>query len=313
MNMRSPIGGAGFDAPPSVNAQAASQEEGTWFEAPTRFGRLRLRTASGVARHAAEAALALDRCEPLLASLDAWTGLDLAWCWSTARSGRLATGSGACAVWRSDAGAGPGPSPSGGSAGLIVWPWGLLRALPAPAQALAQQLQWSAVPVLLSIAQLRISIDELRQLEPGGAVLLPPSLRPAWLGMLRSAGESTYAGFGVPVSLESLFKPRLVKIRARADATAAIADPSSAAGDGDMQLCEVRLATHHAVAGDQLTGWFDTELGEAGPQASLWRCATPSEAAFCMAIGRLMPWGHGWALALEALCEEENQVIAKLD
>ncbi|HJW12185.1 MAG TPA: hypothetical protein VJ598_10380, partial [Albitalea sp.] len=148
----------------------------TWFEAPTRFGPLRL-CAVAEARHAADAAITLQRCEELLAALDDWTALALPWRWIAAPVTRAATGLDAHAQWQA------------GDAALDCWiesPWALLRALPAPVDALASRLHWPALPVLLSLAQLHLLDDELRQLEPGGALLLPPLSQ----GTLRTLGES---------------------------------------------------------------------------------------------------------------------------
>jgi hypothetical protein len=97
----------------------------------------------------------------------------------------------------------------------------------------------------------------------------------------------------VPVSLERPQLPRLLPAEhCEADAGAA----------GDERIdCEVRLALPLPVSAATLAGWrAGLSIGEAGPLASLWRLAGDG-AAQCLALGRLMPWGDGWALAIEAL------------
>jgi hypothetical protein len=295
---------------------------GTWFEAASRYGPLRLCTGAvcGVARHAADAALALHRCEELLGALDRWTGLELDWRWAPSPPARMVSGSDARAWWRPGAGVQVTDSTSQDPECLIAWPWGLLRALPAPGDVLVRQLQWLTVPVVLTISRLRIGADELGLLEPGGALVLPQSLLPPWHGVLRGDGEPAGAGCGVPVALASPWKPVLVNTRAPADDSDDSDDDTLFdAGLGTAQtiagercLCEVRLATPHALAGDRLTGWFESELSEVGPHATLWRCASARAPALCLAIGRLMPWGDGWALGLESLCEETVPFIAQM-
>lgn len=278
---------------------------GNWFEAATRFGPLRLRTGMAAARHAAEAALALQRCEELLAALEQWSGAELAWGWIAAAAVQGIPGAEAHALWR------PTPSASDAAADeaiLIVWPWALLRALPAPPDALARRLVWPAVPVVLSIARMRIGRDELALLEPGGAVVLPPSLQPPWRGVLRSAAEIAGPAAGIGVDLSSPLQPRLLETRTDADESR-----TAEVDNGGPDVCEVQLAAPHALAGDRLTGWYDEPLTGTDKQhahASLWRCAHGRMPTLCLAIGRLMPWGEGWALALEALCDDTLPVLA---
>jgi hypothetical protein len=264
---------------------------GAWFEAPTSGGPVRL-YASGTARHASDAAVALARCDALLDALDAWFGAALDWRWIAAPASVTATASHARAHWR------PEPGTKGGKKELacrLELPWALLRTLPAPDTALAQQLHWLDVPVVLAIAQLRVGEEELALLEPGGAVVLPESMQRNWIGTLRALDEPARAGAGVPVSLPSPWSPRRIKAGARAETGGEAA--------GNRVLCEVRLAIPHAVAGDRLAGWYEGDLGEVGPRAGLWRCATERAPAACLATGELMPLGDGWALALQELYE----------
>ncbi len=44
-------------------------------------------------------------------------------------------------------------------------------------------------------------------------------------------------------------------------------------------------------------------LAESGLRAALWRYATPRLAGQRLAGGRLMPWGDGWAFAVQTVIE----------
>ena len=93
---------AGLGAPvvaPAPRDAASALDTGAWFEAATSAGSVRLCafTGQGV-RHAAEAALALERCEALLQGLHAWTGIALDWRWSPSAP-RRPSGSHAAASW----------------------------------------------------------------------------------------------------------------------------------------------------------------------------------------------------------------------
>lgn len=276
---------------------------GTWFEAASPSGLLRLHTGdAGTVRHAADAALALLRCEALLAELDAWSDQLLDWRWS---------GQGAHAAQ----GAHAVPAPDaiqvgwrGGSLRLVL-PWAWVRARPAPSALLAAELDWPRQQAVLGIAWLRLSGDELQALEPGGAVILPPSLRPGWTGMLRGETDNLADDFdasaGAPVSLTDPRAPRLLR-RARPAATPEPAGdmPSPVAGDASGVLCEVRLALRRSVLADRLAGWHVESLHDLVHDdlaASLWRCEGQGGPARCLAQGHLLPWGDGWALGLEAL------------
>lgn len=276
-------------APPQRSAHATALA-GAWFEAAAPGGSLRL-YASGTARHAADAAVALGRCEALLDALDAWLGTMLDWRWIAAPAAVTSTASHARAHWRPDEAA-KGKKDQGCRLEL---PWSLLRVAPAPDEPLARQLQWADVPVVLSIAQLTIGRDELALLEPGGAVVLPASMHAGWHGVLRAVDEACAPTTGVPVALASPVSPSRIKAGGRPEGRAEAARDSVA--------CEVRLGLRHAVPGDRLAGWFEGEFGEVGPRAGLWRCATDREPATCLANGELMPWGDGWALAIGDLYE----------
>jgi hypothetical protein len=285
---------AGFAMVRPVAARPRSNETGAlagaWFETQTPGGSLRL-YASGSARHAVDAAVALARCEALLDALDGWLGTALDWRWIAAPASVTATASHARAHWRPD----EGTKSKKDQGCRLELPWALLRNLPAPDETFARQLHWPEVRVVLAIAQLPIDRDELALLEPGGAVVLPPSMQSRWHGVLRALDEPASSAAGVPVALASPWSPRRVRTGAHTDVRAEAA--------GDRMLCEVRLALPHAVAGDRLAGWFEGDLGEVGARAGLWRCATEREPAACLATGELMPWGDGWALAIQDLYE----------
>jgi hypothetical protein len=266
-------------------------ELGTWFEAPTPHGPLRLYAsdALGAARHAAEAAVLLHRCEEWLGGLDAWHGAPLEWRFTEGPAcGATATAPQQVRIhWR-----------DGGHQLMGPWPW--LRSLPAPAAGFAERLNWPALELVLVAARLQLGDEDLQALEPGGAVLLPESMQPGWTGWLRGAADAASAGPGVPVRFTTPAEPMLV-----AGTCAAAAPPPVHLG---ATACEVRLAVTQGLGADRLAGWRDEPLpGLVAPDlgASLWRCATARERARCLAHGRLMPWGDGWALALQGMSEAE--------
>jgi hypothetical protein len=266
--------------------------------------------APGSTRHAADAALALHRCEELLEALDGWAaqvGAVAAAIASTPADGSSRPASGAAPTqpldWRwiatpGRAGIGPGhafvgwPEP----ACRLVAPWAWLRARGAPPAALAGRLQWPAVDVVVAVARLRLERDELGRIEPGGAVLLPPSMRRPWRGRLRGADEADDAGVAI-----ELISPSAARLLGHAVAD----EPAPPQDDVDGRIaCEVRLACDALLPADRLAGWRDDVLPEFGARAELWRCAAPRRPPLKLAGGRLMPWGDGWAMAIEALAEE---------
>ncbi|WP_280156080.1 hypothetical protein [Piscinibacter sp. XHJ-5] len=280
-------------APIAAQEAAPALDPGAWFEAATSFGPVRLCAFIGApVRHAADAALALHRCEALLGPLQQWSAQALDWRWLPAAGQRVSGASHGCARWQRRGEGSAGPT---GAMGLLSMPWPLLRSLPPPPAELAASLRWPAQPVVLSVAQFHLAEDELAQVEPGGAIVLADSLAAPWLGRLRAATEPVQPGLGAPVALAPPSVPRLVRARPGGG-------PVHGERSDSRVACEVRLAMPHTLPGDRLTGWRDDEpLPEPGPQASLWCGFDPREPALCLAEGRLMPWGDGWALAIHTL------------
>jgi hypothetical protein len=277
-------------APPAPGWSAL----GTWFEAPTPHGPLQLYLgeSDGPARHASGAALALHRAAPVLKLLDYWLAEAAPhWRWREAPTPRL------CATtvrlpWLH-------------TCHQLIAPWPWLRAQPAPPDTLTDRIQWPAMHAVLTIDRLRLSADELQQLEPGGAVLLPESMRPGWTGQLRATTELDErnegpADAGLAVALDDPARPRVLPGEP---------PPLQAIGPGG-QPCEVRLHLQHTLPADRLTGWRPDSLQEAitpGLAASLWQTAAAREPVRCLAHGRLLPWGDGWALLIDGLGEEPEQ------
>jgi hypothetical protein len=205
----------------------------------------------------------------------------------------LSAGSHAAPRWRLDA----------ALHGRLELPWSLLRGLPAPSPELAAALDWPPVRAVLAASRLRIDADELARLEIGGAVLLPESFRAPWAGRLRGADEPAHASTGVPVDLGAPSAPRL-----RPAAGTSQAAPAGDAADPRI-ACEVRLDAVLALPGDHLGGWLDVVLDGVGAGAGLWQCAGAHGPARPLAAGRLMPWGDGWALAVDVLDDNESTLL----
>ena len=292
---------------------------GTWFEAPTPHGavQLYLGEAEGPATHAAAAALALRRAAPLLDLLDAWLG-DAApdWRWRQGGAARLGTAA-VRLPWRD-------------SCHQLIAPWRWLRALPAPPEALAARIQWPAMDAVLAISRQRLSAAEVHQLEPGGAVLLPESMRAGWTGGLRAATEAGEAegvdvsdaadvagqaidtdrpreavAAGIAVALDDPARPRVLPGGPRQPAACA---DRTGGRPGDSH--EVRLHLRRTLPAHHLAGWDAEALHDAITAhlaASLWQTAAAREPARCLAHGRLLPWGDGWALLIDGLGEEAEQ------
>jgi hypothetical protein len=293
MRMQAGLGAPAAAAPPRDASSAL--DTGAWFDAATPHGTLRLCAFTGQAvRHAVDAVLALDRCEALLVALEAWTGIALDWRWNPTPP-RRPSGSHAAATWEP-----PAPeadAPPHELVGLLSLPWALLRACEAPDAALAASLRWSSVPAVLAVASFKLDAADATLLEPGGAVVLPDSLQSPWHGRLRGADEP--AGPGALVRLDTPALPQLVRGHAAEDPSSHVL--SGAAVD-ERIACEVRLALPHTLPADRLTGWHDGQtLADAGPRATLWRCAADDLPAQALAAGRLMPWGDGWALSIESI------------
>ncbi|HET9645889.1 MAG TPA: hypothetical protein VFP68_21615 [Burkholderiaceae bacterium] len=268
---------------------------GVDFEVITDAGTVRLQLQTPAVRHAVDAALALQRCDELLESLQRWTGFGLDWHWCPRAAARLPATTHAGVRWAlqpdSDATLPPcGVAPP--LQGRLDIPWQLLRELPAPDEDLAPCLEWTHVPVVLAVSEFSLSGEELSQLEPGGAVVLAESLSPVWQGRLRAAEESSCAGAGVPVSLSL---PSACRLAGRAS--------HDIGGRLDERIpCEVRLAMPSTLPGDRLAGWSEGDLlPEPSSRASMWCLPPGTSDAMCIAVGRLMPWADGWALAVESV------------
>ena len=143
------------------------------------------------------------------------------------------------------------------------------------------------VPPNTVINGLALAADELDALEAGGAVVLPESMRPDWRGVLRARGEPLASG--APLALATPHAPQVV---ARDAATPALSL------DAGAVMCEVRLAGTPMVAIERLAGWQPGSVGHLGERAVLWRCDGVSRRC---AAGTLMPWGDGWALAIDTV------------
>jgi len=271
---------------PVLPLDTAVAQEVTRFDAATRFGAMSLQVDGVPAAHASAAALLLDRCDALLDALDSWLHSALDWRWIDATPAAEAA--------RPCASAHGAVEGDDSSAAALTWrlevPWALLRCLGAPPEALAQRLQWSAVPAVLVVSQPAIDEAELRLLERGGAVVLPESMQAPWRGLLHAPQES--AGHGLVVELPGADRARLV------GAPAAVRDPAEPIG---RPLCEVRMTTTRPLAPEQLAGWAAGSTLELAPRASLWRCAGPSATERYLAGGRLLPWGDGWAMLIESV------------
>ena len=256
------------------------------FEAPTAEGAVRLWVHEPV-RHAADAALALAACAPLLDALDAWFGFAPAWRWCAPGTPSGGVPPHARAQWHcDDAGAKP-------VACRIELPWSLLRQLDAPPAPLDKQLHWSAAPAMLVLARLQLDDVELEMLEPGGALLLPCSMTVPWQGWLRAADEGAAVDAGLTVSLSDPWHPQVVPVVER--------QPPAEQPDGAVY--EVRLALPRPLDAAQLAGWQAGTPAEPDTRASLWRCTGDGGSGRYLASGALMPWGDGWALHLETLAD----------
>jgi hypothetical protein len=265
------------------NALAPTVAMGSHYEAATSSGPVRL-VILGMdpARHAADAAVALDDCADLLDELDAWLGNTLDWRWCRSFQGDPATSVSLAAriglAWRE----GPGGPPRC----RIELPWAMLRALGAPRQTLHTRLVWPEVPVILSLATFDLEPGESLALEPGGAVLLPDSFSADWRGRLRAVDEPV--GSGVPLSFGTPGRPQVLPL------------PADGAAAAEPLRYEVRMFGPSLVRADRLAGWSGWDFRLPDTPARLWRCGTDEDPAECVATGQLIPWGAGFALLVES-------------
>jgi hypothetical protein len=264
------------------------------YEASTDHGdlRLELETVSAAAPAcAAEAALRLALAEPLLQALEEWlealpgSAGPPDWQWQGA-PGQGPAG-GAVARW-----AGPGV---GASLGL---PWSLLRRLPPPPDALARELLWLPVEAELVLATLTLPPEEEAALEPGGALLLPASFEPDWIACLRAADERTG---GLLVVVDPAGTAVRQCIGAQEPGVASAADLP------EPDCLSLRCALPQALAPELLLGWRDEAIAvDLGRPVDL-ACPPPGATLagpapeIRRAQGRLMPWGEGRALWIEAV------------
>ncbi|MEP7280380.1 MAG: hypothetical protein ABI696_00265 [Rubrivivax sp.] len=278
---------------PHTHARASADGDVlAWFEAPSAQGALRLavRVDGAGIRHAADAAIALGDCEPLLAGIDDWAAEPIEWRWRGPASGSGDDDEPAVRSW-------------------LVWPGGRamltcpldwLRARAAPQGDWARELALPALAATLVGGRMRVPVGALCDLEVGGAIVLEPSFRPAWYGVLSANGEearSDLAGSTVALAGVADATPALPRFVSGVDRTTVL----QAVGNADDPLCELRLALPNPVAAAGLAGWCAGPVGPAGPAASFWLCGDPLRPARRLAGGQLMPWGDGWALAVQTL------------
>lgn len=230
--------------------------------------RLTLQDGAGLAPGcAAEAALRLAEAEPLLAALEAWWGENLEWNWD---ADATSSASEAKAQWT-----GPGLT------ARLDLPWALLRQRPAPMGELAAMLRWAPATAHVVLAALDPSPAEEALLEPGGVLLLPASFEPAWRVELRAEGEPEGMALSIERPEQPAWKP---------------APAQRVRGSWEVR-CEMT-----AVDAEVLAGWRAPDGGVRLPAeggATLWE--TPAgEPARRRATGRLLPWGCGNALWIDA-------------
>ena len=268
-----------------------------WFVADTSSGSLGLALTQGATppRHAADAALALWAIEPLLVALDAASAEPLHWRWQPQRP-TPAPGLSLC--------------PRGDSGVHVHLPWTWLQTQSSPgdpckSSSWVQAFEWPRVPATIRAGQLRLSAEELDELEPGGAVLWHMAGMGPWNGRLVcEAGAIDLASVELCGAADvGPLAPRLVRPQPAQPAQPA---RPAAPTEGHGRLCELRLELaspfdpRHLIAGH----------ADANPHrlptygcATLWQCAEGPHAERRLASGQLMPWGDAWALAIESLCD----------
>jgi hypothetical protein len=256
------------------------------FYAETHAGIVRL-SLEGTAHHALDAAIALDAFTDLLDALDCWLGIELAWRWCPSDAPSINSCSCALAHVHAD------DADDAGATCRIEWPWPLLRQLVAPDESLACRLHWDAAPAMLRVAQLTLDEDERSMLEPGGALLVPQSMRDGWRGWLRAVDEPTDAGLPLPLAAPAA-SPNAH--------TSTSTDATSPVGTPGADLYELRLGLPGTLPTGVLAGWQRAPLNRLSEyEATLWRCTEGNETACKLASGILVPWGDGWAMHIQAL------------
>lgn len=306
-----------IEVPTRLRAAASDLESGhspdrtppslTWFVAETGTGPLRLGLPCGAAAppHAAAAALLLAEAEAVLTALDAAHGEPLAWSW-VARSHAPAPGPHAGLVLRSHV----------DPATCVQLPWAWWRARQCRAQASTDWVEafaWPEVPATLRAGRLRLSAQELDDLEPGGAVLWSAPAASGWRAALVPDGcqaalaEVWLAG---PPGASPL-SPRQAapgELSLPADGgDVPVPGPDDAEGTG--RLCELRFDLARPLSPRLLAGAGEAGGATPGPTRSLvhlWQCAESRQPECRLASGHLLPWGDGWALVIDSLEIEEN-------
>ena len=265
-----------------VCASATELSFGNSYQAETGAGTARLTVlGSEPARHAVDAAIVLGRVGVLLDEIEAWLGDALSWRWIPNASEMLPMPASLPVPlqWSDE--------PGGPIQYYIELPWGLLRHLPAPPDTLQAGLVWPEVPVVLSLAQFDITPEELARLELGGAVVLPDSLEPHWRGVLRAADPD--AAVAIPLEASSPISMQVIT--------------SHESREIPCSGYEICLVNPTSSPIGQLLGWSKLSLELRDYRASLRRRSNGAELACCLALGQLIPWGVGYALAIDAVCD----------
>jgi hypothetical protein len=146
---------------------------------PADRGAAPRRTAAAARSGPAHAALALERCEPLLQALESWLGIPLD---PAPRSLPADDPPGAAARVR-DAGFAPGGT-------RCQLPWPLLCAAAPPTPPVGQGLQWLDLPMLAEFARLPLEALDPARLRAGTLLLLPASFESPWMVRLSDAANT---------------------------------------------------------------------------------------------------------------------------
>ena len=289
------------------------------FVAAHAAGRLRLRLPQPPAGcTAVSAAVALDDCDGLLSALDEWMETELDWQWEMGpeMGPEMRPEMGPQCSPRPEQPPLPPATASGVIAtanaaihGRLEAPWQLLRKKPAPPTALAGCLQWDEAPALLTLCRLYLEPAEQAAIECGGAVVLPDSLRPDWLGWLHLPDEAPEQGLPVtlagPVPDDTGDPNARGNSRSRGNQGAAGTPQPAPSEAGEFRLCQVRLAPYRPLPASLLAGWDDARAMLADLvdwPVELWiGPAADGGASRLLAQGRLLPWGHGWAMMIDQL------------